>query len=73
MMSGFLAVLFMIFATVLIWLPIFAGIPAFTVFLILKVCNVISWSWWLVFIPLIAWVIAGILYLIISVSSGNSL
>lgn len=72
-MSGFLAVLFMIFAIALIWIPVYAGIPAFVVFLILKLCNVITWSWWSVFIPLIAWVIAGILYLIISVSSGDSL
>lgn len=72
-MSGFLAVVFMIFAVVLIWLPIFAGIPTFTVFLVLKLCNVITWSWWLVFLPLIALVIAGILYLILSVFSGDSL
>lgn len=72
-MGGFLAVLFMIFAIVLIWIPIIAGIPTFTVFLVLKLCNVITWSWWLVFLPLIAWVIASILYMFLSISSRDSL
>lgn len=72
-MSGFLAVLFMIFAIALIWIPVYAGIPAFVVFLILKLCNVITWSWWFIFIPLIAWVIAGILYMFLSISSRDIL
>ena len=28
------------------------AVPCFIVFLILKLCNVIAWSWWLVVTPL---------------------
>jgi hypothetical protein len=29
----------------------------FIVFLVLKLVGVIAWSWWLVFLPLIAWAV----------------
>ena len=36
------------------------------VFIVLKLCNVINWSWWLVLTPLwiaiIIWIILAILY-----------
>lgn len=34
----------------------------FIVFLVLKLCNVITWSWWWVTAPL--WITAGIILLI---------
>lgn len=34
---------------------------------ILKLCNVITISWWIVFSPLIAYTIIWIIYLIISI------
>ena len=37
----------------------------FIVFLILKLTNVIAWSWWLVCLPLLIWVGAVIIALII--------
>ena len=42
------------------------AIPTFIVFLVLKLCNVIAWSWVYVFIPLI--VLAGSLIISIILS-----
>lgn len=43
------------------------GLPSilFIVFLILKLCNVITWSWWWVFSPL--WIYAGLVLAIIAI------
>lgn len=30
----------------------------FLIFMILRLCNVITWSWWLVCTPLIVWVVS---------------
>lgn len=37
------------------------SIPLFLIFLILKLCNVIAWSWVLVCLPLIIGVVTGVL------------
>lgn len=44
------------------------SLPAilFIVFLILKLCNVITWSWWWVTSPL--WITAGIILLVFIVN-----
>lgn len=44
------------------------GTLLFVVFLVLKLTNVITWSWWLVFLPLIIPIgILMLLYMIIGV------
>ena len=35
-----------------------AAIPLTFIFLILKLCSIISWGWFYVFIPLIVWGVA---------------
>jgi hypothetical protein len=41
------------------------GTTLFIVFLVLKLCGVIDWSWWWVFLPLIAPYILGTAVLLI--------
>lgn len=42
------------------------AIPLFIVFLILRLCNVIAWSWVMVCLPLIIWAIAIFLTMTVS-------
>jgi len=37
---------------IITYIGFFGSIVSFIVFLLLKIFNVISWSWWLVFLPL---------------------
>lgn len=37
------------------------------VFIVLKVCNIVAWSWWLVFIPVYVFVGIFIIALILSI------
>ena len=57
------------------------GLPEIltVVFIILKLCNVIDWSWWLVLLPeiiavgmcIIIFIIYGITYLVVSRGNHN--
>ena len=37
------------------------------VFVILKLCGVIAWSWWLVLLPTIIWAVITIIVVIIAI------
>lgn len=44
------------------------GIPSLLtiIFVILRLCNVINWSWWWVFSPL--WIVAGLVLLVLIIA-----
>lgn len=48
------------------------SIPTFLVFLILKLCNVINWSWLCVCIPLIVLAVSLFLTILLSLIVGDS-
>ena len=58
-----LGLLFIIAGIMGIALSVSAGLgaPVFLVFLVLKLCNVITFNWFLVFLPLIVGVVALVL------------
>lgn len=55
------------------------GVILFIVFLVLKLCNVIGWSWWWVFAPLwipfglvlAIWIVIGLIGLIAYLASDK--
>lgn len=63
-MNTFLKLL-TILLSILIIIPLTLGIELFIVFLILKLCNVITWPWICICIPIIAWGCSLVLYIII--------
>jgi len=44
----------------------------FVVFLVLKLCGVIAWSWWWVFSPLLLWLAMAVLLLLAIVRKSDS-
>lgn len=49
------------------------AIPLTFIFLILKLCSIISWGWFFVFIPLIVWGITlFVIYLIAIIAQVNN-
>lgn len=66
-----LVAIFACFMAVIILMCTYLGIPTFLTFLILRLCNVIAWNWWLVCLPLILWVVGLALYIFVIVYGEN--
>lgn len=60
-----LVAIFACFMAVIITICTYLGIPTFLTFLILRLCNVIAWNWWLVCLPLILWIVGKALMKIV--------
>ena len=49
----FITLLLLAILTIVLIVAMEAAVPVFIVFLVLKLCSVVAWNWFVVFLPLI--------------------